>query len=342
LDTATDEAGSFEFAVPELGTYRLSVTPLDLAAHVVAPIRVREDTDLGALEILPGASVAGQVLVPPGVDPGGLTVHLGTWRSTVTTTTRADGTFSFEGIPVGTQLFTLGSRAGVLEGGAEATIDLGSGEAHEVLLDARGFGMCQVTLLVDLGGTPTDGVQIDLVPVEGFPTQLRLGNLDAEGRVSGSARALGDVRVGVWLKGLGQVFHPSTVLTLTYGTPVEAPVTFEFGGLRCFLPAGIPWPEKATLRLTLQPQDEGPVWATRAVLRNGRSENGEDPAVDGILFELVSVGAFDTTLLLQDDAAEALIVDLGEGRSTVERPTLWSATVPTDIAPGSVRELRLR
>ncbi|MBL4771088.1 MAG: carboxypeptidase regulatory-like domain-containing protein, partial [Planctomycetes bacterium] len=213
---------------------------------VLKPAKSRRPRKIG------DAHIAGRVLLPVGVNPGGLKVYLDDWRKGITTIVRSDGTFEFKDLRKGTHRLTLDGRPGILANLKAKKVKLLSGETQNVVLDASAHGMCRVSLKIDLGDLPVEGVQVNLIPDGPVAQGIRLGNCDATGRVSGSVRAFGMARVWVAQPGGFRMLHPSAELELLPGVGIEHSVKFESANLKIVLPTSVSLPRTGRIRIILE------------------------------------------------------------------------------------------
>lgn len=298
--TRTDEHGRFAIDALDAGTHRLTVTPVRGAPRIVVPIelRPREDRELGDLTLTAGAAIAGNVLVPGGIDPAGLEVYLDDWRDDRTAVTDARGQFRFEELAPGPHSLTLKTRPGVLAGMGAVQVELLDGQTTEVTLDARDREMCAVTLSIDVGGLPVNQLQVDLRAEDGTRTQL--GHCDERGVVSGSVLASGKARVCAWLPGGRELVHPDVVLDLVQRGRIEREVRFELASLAVRLPAATALPTNGHVRLSFGPNS--PLRAIQHRLENGKPARAlptcDRIEPDSLVFGALTPGEFDATLEL--------------------------------------------
>ena len=116
-----------------------------------------------------------------------------------------------------------------------------------------------------------------LRPTANPEERLHLGELDADGRVSGFVPAGGEASLEIWIPGYGTLQHPTTRISLPPGVQSERKLEFEVGSLLLELPGGIALPATGMLELQLAEQsyrvdfDGGPSTLKCAkVLDNGR------------------------------------------------------------------------
>lgn len=344
--TATDLDGRFSLDAPTNGAHRLIVQPRDGASLIVDDVQVGagEIRDLGELQLLPGASVEGQILLPPGIDPAGLGVLLGDWKDDVRTVADARGHFRFEELAAGAQTVTLDERPGLLASGAQAAFELHAGEVTQVTIDARGHGICSVSLQLDLGGVLRIGALVNLVRASDASEHVTLGECDAEGRVSGFVRAWGESRVTIHLPGHRALEHPDARLDLVAGGEVEELLRFELGTLHLLLPNGTALPEEGALRLVLAPAaDAQPEHRIHVPIARGEPHGSGGLATriaGGLSIQAIPAGRWNVRVELEEYAAPFVQIPVGNG-FRLERTPYFTGSATVHIATGETTELRL-
>jgi protocatechuate 3,4-dioxygenase beta subunit len=344
--TRTDVEGRFELSGLDSGDHRLTVRPATGAPLVLAPVKVRakKSTDLGDLNLLAGATIVGELLLPPGLDPSGLAVVLDDWRDGVKALADASGHFRFEDVPAGVRFLAHAERAGVLAEGVPTRVEVAAGETRTVTLDARDRAMCAVELRIDLGGISPLGVQVQVLPADDSAEQEMLGVCDASGHVRGAVRAFGAARVGVFLPGgLGLVQHPDVVLGLRPLGHVEAAVRFEFAQIE--LRTSIDSPRDGRIQVQLEPRDpeHSPrtIWLefVDGVAKDRSSTITARPK--GLWVGGIPSGEYTLTLEWIDAQAKDVPTDLGGGRVRHGPEPYHRATVVIDLVAGKTLELDL-
>lgn len=246
----TDEDGRFSFAGLSAGEHRLDIVVGDGNALRVHPIELArgEQRDLGDLEVVPGGTITGTVLVPPNCALAGLRIDLGARGANATTD--AEGRFRFEGLVAGEHALAVHSVPGRLANCPNVWVEVEAGEAREVVLDVRDRGMCKVSLTIDSGRLPREGMIVSLSPTRAGETDVRLGITDAEGHVSGSVHAIDEALISLRSRD-GFLLHcPEPRLQLTAGGEVDAVVPVVTGSVVVELGAGIDFPQRGDLRLS--------------------------------------------------------------------------------------------
>ena len=326
LTTSTGPDGRFRFDALDPGTYRLVARSAhgELVERVPLKIGPRGDEDLGDLILLPGATILGQVLVPPGRSAAGLVVYLDDWREDVTQTTDAMGRFRFEGLSAGDHSLDIGEIPGALAEGEAERVRLAAGGTREVVIDARDRGTCNVALTIELAGRAADGLEVSLRPVAPPRKGIQLGTTDAEGRVAGWAPAGGEARVEISTDRL-TLLHPTALIALELDRDVETTVRFEVGALRLELPSAIRLPSDGSGMLELVPDGAEPGSRPSGMaFRGDGSKAGGTLVEDGssLRCDLVLPGSYQATLALYAAHAEMDRIPDGAG-FRVERHALY-------------------
>lgn len=269
LRAKTDSAGRFEWTGLDARAHRLTVrppggTPVSVDTQGLS---VGETHDFGDVELVAAGSIAGRVLLPAGVDPAALRIHLGDWKQHNEQVTDSQGGFRFDNVPPGS--YTLGqhSRPEQIDGGGTIKVEVRSGETTEVSFDLRPMVLVDVELTLDLGDLPANDVRVVLIQEDapryrtigsGPETHVAIGTTDSGGVASGSVRAMGPAKVQITLPSVGTFQHPSTRLNLTYPGPIQEVVRFELASLELGLPAGLDLPQEGQLHVELaDPTSEG-------------------------------------------------------------------------------------
>jgi RNA polymerase sigma factor (sigma-70 family) len=253
----TDVSGRFEMTALPMDEYSVTIRPPEGVTLVVSTpmIRGTEDRDLGDLVLPRGAHITGTAMLPPGVDPAGLEVQLGTWMDGVKALVAASGSFHFDEIAPGAHRLTLCGRPGVLAACDPVEVELRADETLSVTIDARDRAVCAVTLGVEMTDFDVLGVQVDLVSTEDPKSRTSLGRCDEAGRVVGFARAWGGTKVVALVPGVGFTEHPDARLNLTPNGQVESTLRFEFASLSVRLSEGVKLPVNGYVRFILRHPD---------------------------------------------------------------------------------------
>lgn len=335
----TGSDGRFELAGLHGGTCRITIHPRSGAPLVVFPVEVARDgtTDAGDLIVLEGGSIAGRVLVPAGIQPGGLAVWLDDPRDRVSVTVDGDGAFRFDDLSPGTHALTLDGRPAELAPSDAVQVEVTQGETASVTLDGLDRGMIPVTLSVYLGGRPAAGARIDLLPDGDSRERATLGMCDEAGRVRGHARAWGAARVVAWFSNR-RVVHPDALLKLEPNTEIDEVVRFEFASVTLVLPEGVHPPASCLAKLSLEsPGGEAVQGATLRIkdgVANGASPDAARFEQGALWFGYLFTGPHQLRIELTDTDAEPVLTPLGGGKYTMSRPIIWEASIPVDLRAG--------
>lgn len=303
------------------------------------PVKAEEqETDLGDLVLVPRAAIAGLVLLPDGVAPAGHAVYLGGREDDFAWTDGA-GLFRFDGLGPGSYVLEVAETPGLVGGGNPFGVDLAAGETKEVVLDCTARIVSALTLLVDLGGAPTLGGLVQLHPI-GKPDQaLELGQLDADGRVSGFVRAGGEASLVIWIPDYAPLRHPTARVSLAQGMQPEQKIEFELGSLVLELPGTVVLPAVGNLELKLGDQ------SYRVEFAEGRSAMKFGRLIDGgrrFQFDLLPVGMHELEVRLVDEAAQNELAHRPDGKMDFRKPLLYEAQASVTIVHGEVAKLVLR
>ena len=263
LRTTTDKDGRFSIGgLKRHSLNRLTLTPSAGSATVLRDVKLRnnKETDLGDIQAVVGGTITGQLVAPSGIDVSGVKVYLGPWRDRVTQMSDSSGRFRFENVPPGEQNVVTDEKPGLLASGGSATCAVVGGESVPVTIDLARQTMVHVTIALDLGGLPTEGIEVSFRRPERekqnrFHRPLKLGFADEHGVAAGMVPSAGDVGVQLRIPGAGYTDHPSAMIHLEYGDPIEETVKFEFAAARITLPEGTSLPDRGTLQLVLQDGD---------------------------------------------------------------------------------------
>lgn len=355
--TATDAEGRFQVDALPIGKYKVTVTPLSGAPSVFTPdaLKDREVRDLGDLVLVPGARIEGIALLPPGIDPTGLEVHVGSQKRSTHVRLDSAGHFLLANLAPGDETLELGGRPGVLESGAEVEVTLVSGETLHVTLDAREFAMCHLTLDITIDGFDEAGINVYGKSVSGESRLKSFGKCDPNGRVTGFLRGDGEVRISVHIPKLGFVEHPDARFHLTAGGSVQGAVHFQFASLAISLPREQSYPTDgfAILELTPVGQETG-VRSVRLRFKDGapagnwagfsRFENealkvtGQTPGQMDITLKLVEVTELSDAPLI--GVMHMVIMQDGEMLSVAE--PYYTGTSQGILDPSQVLLIQLK
>ena len=242
--------------VPNLapGTYRLEITGPGAAAWN-QQVRIEDPTlDMGTVQLLPGATIAGRVVVAAGQSPIGIKIALNGAAET-RTIDRADGSFTLRGLNAGQHELTLAPTPGILLRPLHHLVQLGPGATREVVIDATVAAPSRVTIAVTRGGEPMPRARISVQ----YSTPMRVQNhsmrppapvvTDAEGKATllvhpdpevVLAARTGDLPIG-----------RTAPFAVQAGTTVERTLEIETGSLRLVLPESFELPELGFLHVSL-------------------------------------------------------------------------------------------
>ena len=223
------------------------------------PLKTGEVHDLGDLEFQEGGEIVGRVLLPPGLDPGGITVFRGDWREDRNTTTDSEGVFRFDAVPPGEVTLGQRGRPEVIEGGGSAKAVVTAGEVTSVEFDLRDQAMIDIELELRLDNAAMSGGSVTLLGEElpsgssfvltGRRSQVKLGDVGEGGVVRARTRPMEAAFVQVRLPHGASLEHVGAPLEIKYGPPFRASVTFEASTLVLELGESIELPEEGSLNV---------------------------------------------------------------------------------------------
>jgi hypothetical protein len=342
LQTVSDASGRFRFEGVDPATYQLVARGPENRCCSLFPVTMpaRGNLDVGELVLVPGATILGQVLVPPGHPADGLQVYLDTWQLDVKCVTDADGRFRFEGLSAGAHSVLLAESPGRITS-SRAEVMLAAGESREVVLDARNSGTCSVELTLELSSAPVAGLQVDLVALGSPELRHELGLTDAEGRVSGWAPAFGQARVELRLASGRHLAHPDPIGPLELDRKLVATVRYEVGSLRLALPPDLVLPALCRGTLTLT---EGGAATPLSLYMNSSASRSDLELADGALrCAFVPPGDYELALALMDENIPPARIPLGDGSGfRFERPAFYQASARVRVSAGAQSSVDLR
>ncbi len=347
-DTSSAEGGTFAFEGLDPGTYRLELRSAGGACCVLVPVPLvpREKKDVGDLVLTPGATILGRVLVPPARSAGGLTVYLDEPRQNVTQTTDASGGFRFTGLSEGEHFLLLDEVPGSTVASEPMSVTLAAGETREVVLDASDCGTCKVSLTIDLGGPSPEGHRLRLVSTSDSSVWGDLGRTDADGRVHGTVRAMGDAHLSVVTRDFITLRDRSKIFALELDAEIDELVRIDTGMLELGLPRSAALPSNCRMSLTLTAQEGTPSAGVQTSF--DLKENDEKPSSirfrrgEGrVLFHVLPVGKFELIIELFDSDAPPVRTPI-DARSFREAPAaFYTKQAPVEIRPRETTTLQL-
>jgi RNA polymerase sigma factor (sigma-70 family) len=207
--------------------------------------------DLGDIECVTGATVRGQVVMPPGVSPMGLVASIGTGLGYVRAPLDGAGNFELLHVPAGMQTVDISVRDGDFEYGAEADVLIREGENHYVQIDASGMGIARVRLRVELDGAPADSCKVLFMDAQGGDSVVAMAHSNESGDVDVRLPAVGDVSVCVLSELDALLRHPSARLRLESGVDIEQVLSFQLGTAEVAIDPGRTLPSQGFLFVEL-------------------------------------------------------------------------------------------
>lgn len=283
LRTATDADGAFVLKGLGAGTLnRLTISPAGEAATVLRDFKLEMGhvTDLGEIQAVVGGTIQGQLLVPAGIKPGGITVYLGPWRDNVTQVADSTGRFRFDQVTPGEHSLVTDEKPGILVSGGSGSCTVTAGGTVGVELDLHPQAMVEASITLDLGGLPTEGVEVKFERIDDksermFSRYLDLGPADDGGVASGRVQAIGSAAVRIGIPGIGSIEHPTARVQLDYGDAIHETILFDLASVRIQLPPGAVLPINGKLSLKLTRREPS------AMRRALRLQSMTLPIVDG-------------------------------------------------------------
>ncbi len=342
-----DAEGRFTLTAIEPGDHRLTVRPASGAPLVLRRVNIPASgfLDLGDLELVPGGTIAGTLVLPDGIDLAGHTIVLDDYTDERRAIVDGKGAFRFEDVPAGVHFLAPSQRAGVLARSDPVRVEVASGETASVTLDARDRAMCAVDLRIVLDGIPVQGVQVDLIPKSKPQERVPLGQCDESGRVRGSVRALGAASVSLYIPGGRTVKHPDAVVVIPPQGDVHAVVHFDFARLEVRLPASTEFPRDGTLELLFDAPNTGLAsmgvsfqFANGALVTDTKlcGVKGNHVAVEALV-----PGSYWLSVSLFDAKDKAVVTPTADGGVHVERKSYFHTTREIVLVAGRKLEVEL-
>ncbi len=345
--TPTDLEGRFTLTAVKPGTHRLTVRPSTGAPLVLRRVSIPTSglLDLGDLELVPGGTIAGNLVLPDGIDVAGHTIVLDDFTDEHRAIVDERGAFRFEDLSAGVHFLAPEQRAGVLARSDPVRVEVASGETASVTLDARNRAMCAVDLLIEIEGIPVQGVHVDLISKGSPEERVPLGECDKAGRVRGFVRALGAAGVSLYIPGGRTVQHPDAVVALPPQGDVHAVVHFEFARMDLRLPASTELPRDGTLELLFEAPNRdlssmgvslqfwGGTCANQTKLCSIR---GNELAVEALV-----PGSYRLTVSMHERNAKAAVTRTADGGFDVERKSYFRSTFEVVLVAGRTLALDL-
>lgn len=338
--------GAFEFRAVEAGAYVVTARPARAAPHEIRDVRVpdRGASDLGDVDVRPGGSIVGEILLPSGVEPEGIRVYVDDLREGPRAFVDASGRFRIDDVPAGARRVAHDERPGVLARGERTAVEVVSGGTASVTLDARAHALVGVEVRVTIDGLSAEGCRVALVDARDAPGREQLGKCDADGVARGSVRALGDAAVLVSLPGGRTLRHPTARVALvpTAARPIRAEVRYEFASLELRLAEPLPLEGHATLELV---PDEAARGAQRVVVRIANRAFVADELVrvtpTGVVFEALVAGEHALSLEIHDASVEPTATLGPDGDMRIEHEPTVRRSARVTLAAGTKAEVAL-
>lgn len=234
--------------------------------RILEPLGSPEVHDLGDMPFLQGGSIAGKVVLPDGIDPGGLTVFLGDWKEDNDATTDSTGALSFSNVPPGDYTIGQRGRPDVIESGGSVAVTVEPEETAEVEFDLSDRAMLPIEIEVAVNGELAPGARVELV---GMPEdaskatlgisrrdRVRIGKTDELGVARAKGRAIAGAQVNVVLPHGIELETSGAPLEVQYGPPFHERVDFDTSTISLSIGEGIELPRDGSLYVTLQ-EDSG-------------------------------------------------------------------------------------
>lgn len=346
LETRTIETGVdgvFRFTGVRQATYRLEAERAGAGVVLRVPVHStgEADTDVGDLVLVPTARIAGRVLLPPGVFPGGLTVYLDRRSKGPDTVTDTEGRFFFDAVAPGPHVLDIDGVPGILADGDEFLIQILPGELCEPVLDIVERGVCTVRLTVTLAGRPAHKAEVLLRPIETPLERLRLGTVNEQGRVSGAVRAAGESRVLLYTDAHVLLEHPTARVHLLLGTEPKAVLDFDSASLEVVLPNGLNFPDNALLEFEFTLHDAQPFTLNLNFFGRVLTWPQQGAAIDGqrITINHLPIGSGECHFILVDGDRKGTTGDMPGGVHRI--PPELEVTVPISLQSGKRTVLNL-
>lgn len=348
LSTAAD--GSFEVTGLGSGQYRLTATHAIGAPHVRDDITVMatDVVDLGPISLGMGGTIEGVVIVPPGLDPTGITIRAGSWRRAETAVTDGAGRFRFENLSVGEHRLSSEGQGDSIEPAEVTTVEVREGETTAVKLDLAPFAVVGVEIRIVLDELDPEGLVVHLVdadapehynPPDADRWEVTLERTNAEGIARGNGRSLGRCDVRLEIPGIGTLVHPTGRVNLEYGSPVSKTLDFELSTFEVEIGGGPELPAEGELILEFRdPEELRRIHRSRWPIEEGRPMVGASEFVelDGTTLRLLGLlpGRYRVDVFASAEGAPKASGENPEGSTWFGRERSFTRTTTVSIEPG--------
>jgi hypothetical protein len=235
----TDADGRFAILALASVDYRFEILGPGGARKSIDPIAVAADrpTDLGDIELEPGSTLSGKVLLPVGVDPTTVTLSCWVFARETHVQLESDATFHLAGLHAGVAHVHVEGAAGLLPGTFEPPPRLIAGGSSEIVIDMRDHASCNAALVVRVNGRPARGVWARLNAAD--KSDCIFESTDASGVTMGRVLAMGLADVQLIAASGMSLGHFERRLDLVAGTTSLAEIDVACGALE------LEWPRLA-------------------------------------------------------------------------------------------------
>lgn len=258
---AADSEGAIHIDGLATGTYRLTISGGGAARREVRGIVIKqgETTELGRIQMEPGSTIRGRIVLGPGRSPAGLELRLDNEFDRTTKVSAPDGSFSFQGVEPGEHTVTLEPAPPMVIQYESRTVAVTPGSSPEVVFDLAASAPCAVELRVFRDGRPATGVSARwFVTEEGRETGgSDLGKADDQGVVHGSCPGGSSVRFEVKSPAGLRLARSQAAVSLAAGGSHSERIDIKVGTLVLVLPSSLDVPEIGYVQVLLRPKTEG-------------------------------------------------------------------------------------